>query len=423
MADEATRGAIVGLAVLGGLLLNLMPCVLPVLSLKLVALAGYAGDERRAARFGLIATAAGVIVSFGVLAGALIVLKAAGAAIGWGIQFQQPWFLAGMALVTTLFAASLWGWLRISAPAVISSALGSMRGRNRLADSFLMGVFATLLSASCSAPFVGTAVGFALGRGPLDIALVFASLGLGMAAPFIAVAAAPGLVVALPRPGPWMIWLQRAFGLALIGTAAWLLSVLAIEAGPAVALFTGAALAVLLAALAWRHNLPESPHARHGIAVAAIALAATVVMVPALRGQAISVGPDNASVGTERWQRFDEATVHRLVAEGKTVLVNVTAAWCLTCKVNELTVLGQPPVADRLRASDMVAMRADWTRPDPVVTAYLQSFGRYGVPLDVVYGPSAPEGILLPELLTTDAVMAALRRAAPVGDRKLEATE
>ncbi|HET9019956.1 MAG TPA: protein-disulfide reductase DsbD domain-containing protein, partial [Acetobacteraceae bacterium] len=236
---------IIGVALLGGLILNLMPCVLPVLSLKLLALVGYAGAARRHARLGLLATASGVVVSFLAIAAVLIGLKATGAAIGWGIQFQVPWFLAGMALLTTLFAASLWDWLPIGLPGGVERAVGSVRGHGRFSDAFLLGAFATLLAASCSAPFVGTAVGFALARGPADIAAVFLALGLGMGAPFLAAAAVPGLVAFLPRPGAWMIWLRRVLGVALLGTAGWLLSVLALEAGTAAALVAGAALLVL----------------------------------------------------------------------------------------------------------------------------------------------------------------------------------
>lgn len=398
-----------------------MPCVLPVLSLKLLALAGYAGAERRAARLGLLATAAGVIVSFGVLAAALILLKTAGSAIGWGIQFQQPWFLAGMALVTTLFAAGLWGWAPVALPSAIANSIGSVRGRGRFGNAFLMGAFATLLAASCSAPFVGTAVGFALARGPTDIALVFGALGLGMAAPFLAVAAVPGLVACLPRPGSWMIWLQRVLGLALLGTAAWLLFVLSLEAGPEISLIAGGMLVLLLAALAWRRWLPTGRRERGSIGAVALVLAALAVLVPSLHGQAVSIKPARSQDDAGQWQPFDEASLHRMVSAGKTVLVDVTAAWCLTCKANELAVLGQPPVMGRLHDPNVIAMRADWTRPDPVITTYLQSFGRYGVPLDAVYGPGAPQGIALPELLTTQVVMEAFRRAAGTG--KQEANE
>jgi suppressor for copper-sensitivity B len=420
---DATLGAILGIALLGGLILNLMPCVLPVLSLKLLALTGYAGAERRAVRLGLLATAAGVILSFGALAGALIGLKSAGAAIGWGIQFQQPWFLAGMALITTLFAASLWGWVPIGLPAGIAGAVGSMRGHGRLTNAFLMGAFATLLAASCSAPFVGTAIGFALARAPVDIALVFGALGLGMAAPFLAVAALPGLVAYLPRPGRWMIWLERALGLALLGTAIWLLSVLALEAGVKIAIVVSAMLALLLATVAWRHRLPVGRSARGVVGIAALMLAVLTVLLPSLRSQALAIRPTSSPSDTQQWQVFDEAALRQMVSDGKLVFVDVTAAWCLTCKANELAVLDRPPVAARLHDPGVIAMRADWTRPDPQITAYLQNFGRYGVPLDVVYGPGAPQGIALPELLSAEAVMDAFRRAATARARKQEAAQ
>ncbi len=401
------RLAIVGLALLGGLVLNLMPCVLPVLSLKLLALAGYGGAERRAARLGLLATAAGVIVSFGVLAASLIGLRAAGAAIGWGIQFQQPWFLAGMALATTLFAASLWDWLPMALPGSIAEAAGSVRGRGKLGDAFLLGAFATLLAASCSAPFVGTALGFALARGPLDIALVFAALGVGMAAPFLAIAAVPGLVAWLPRPGAWMEGLRRVLGLALFGTAAWLLWVLAIEAGLTMALLAGMLLVVLLGVLAWRRRLAGS--GRRMAATAAVLLAAVAVLVPALSGPVTSRVAREPGGGL--WRPFTEAALRRALGQGHIVFVDVSAAWCLTCKVNELTVLDRAPAAGLLRSPRVLAMRADWTRPDPAITAYLQGFHRYGVPLDVVYGPGAPAGVALPELLTQGAVANGVREA------------
>jgi suppressor for copper-sensitivity B len=409
---------IIGLALLGGLILNLMPCVLPVLSLKLLALVGYAGGERRAARLGLLATAAGILASFGVLAAALIALKAAGAAIGWGIQFQQPWFLAMMALAMALFAASLWDWLPFMLPGRVAGVAGSVPGRGRYGDAFVMGGFATMLAASCSAPFVGTAVGFALARGPFDIGLIFGALGLGMAAPFLAVAVAPGLVAWLPRPGPWMNWLRRVLGLALLGTAVWLLSVLALETGLETAALAGGLLSVLLALLAWRRSVVPPRPARRMAGAAALMLAAAAVLVPAQRGQAEPIGGRKITPTAGPWRPFDEAALHRMVAQKNIVFVDVTAAWCLTCKVNELAVLDRAPVADQLRAPSVIAMRADWTRPDPAITSYLQSFGRYGVPLNVVYGPGAPTGIALPELLTPGAVMDALQRAGASFNQK-----
>jgi suppressor for copper-sensitivity B len=227
----------------------------------------------------------------------------------------------------------------------------------------------------------------------------------------------------LPRPGSWMIWLQRVLGLALLGTAAWLLFVLSLEAGAEISLIVGGMLVLLLAALAWRRRLPTGRRERGSIGAAALVLAALAILVPSLHGQAVSIEPARSQDDAGQWQPFDEASLHRMVSSGKTVLVDVTAAWCLTCKANELAVLGQPPVVDRLHDPNVIAMRADWTRPDPIITTYLQSFGRYGVPLDAVYGPGAPQGIALPELLTTEVVMEAFRRAAGAGTGKQEAHE
>ena len=399
--------AILGSALLGGLILNVMPCVLPVLSLKLLCVAGYAGAERRRVRFGLLATAAGVICSFLIIAAVLSGLKLAGAAVGWGIQFQQPWFLAGMAALTTLFAASLWDVLPIGMPGFAATAAG-MRPRNPMLDAFAAGAFATLMATSCSAPFVGTAAGFALARGPAEIMLIFTVLGLGMAAPLLAVAAAPGLVRFLPRPGAWMVWLRRVLGVALAATALWLLWVLAQLAGPGAATIAGIALVALVAALAVQDRCAGAW--RRAAQGAAMALVAISVLVPGL-----AVPPPSQRASNEgqaiQWQSFDLARIRREVAAGKLVFVDVTAAWCLTCKVNEAAVLDRDPVAGRLANTGLVAMRADWTRPEPQITAYLQSFGRYGVPLNVVYGPARPDGEALPELLSSSAVLAAMERA------------
>ena len=403
--------AVLGAALLGGLILNAMPCVLPVLSFKLLSVANYAGAQCRQVRRGLLATAAGILASFLLLAATLAILKLGGAAIGWGIQFQQPLFLAAMAAAMTLFAASLLGLLSINLPG-FALAAGNLRPRHPLLDSFTAGAFATLLATSCSAPFVGVAVGFALARGPAEILLVFAALGLGMAAPLLAVAAAPGLVRLLPRPGPWMLVLRRLLGLALAGSAVWLLWVLAQVTDATTAATTGLLLAAILAALALRHRIPSARRPL-GAGVAVLVLATI-----ALPSWTIPLNAASAPSGGF-WRPLDAAAIQREVAAGNTVFVDVTAAWCLTCKVNEAAVIDRDPVAARLRQPGTVAMRADWTRPEPAVTAYLQSFGRYGVPLNVVFGPAAPQGYPLPELLTTSAILDALKQAAAPGKQAL----
>jgi len=398
---------IVALALLGGLILNVMPCVLPVLSLKLLGVVGQAGAARRHVRLSFIASAAGVLAAFLALAASLVALRAAGVRIGWGIQFQQPLFLTAMAVLVTLFAANLWGWLSLGLPGRLAdSAVGGIEAADRhgsLAGSFVGGAFATLLATPCSAPFLGTAVGFALARGPLEIVLIFAALGLGLALPYLLLAAVPGLVRLLPRPGPWMGWLRRLLGIALIATALWLLSVLRAQLADSVVIAIGCVLLLLLLAL---RGLPMA--ARPLRAMACAGAAAAALALPLWSGGAAN-RPGVEVAGT--WRSFDRERIGALVREGKVVFVDVTAAWCVTCQVNKAAVLARGPVAERLTRPDLVAMRADWTRPDPLIADYLASFGRYGIPFNAVYGPGAPEGVALPEILSDDAVLGAIERA------------
>lgn len=395
--------AILAVALLGGLVLNVMPCVLPIVSIKLFALTRHAGAARGAVRLGLAATALGIVTSFLLLAAVLVGLKLSGATLGWGIQFQQPLFLAGMAALLVLFAASFFEWLPIGLPGAVAG-LGATGSRAVLAEAFLFGAVSTLLATPCSAPFVGTAVGFALARGPGEIAGVFLCLGLGMASPFLAVALAPGLVARVPRPGPWMARVRRGLGVLLLGTAAWLLVVLWGVAGPGAAGAVACLLAAVLGFRAWVTPRGAVEERRWpGFATAALALGAV----------AAAALPATATGGrvSDGWQAFDPDRLAREVADGRTVLVDVTATWCLTCKVNEAAALETAAVRARLDRPGTVRMRADWSRPDPVIAAYLRRFGRYGIPLDVAYGPRRPEGEALPELLSAGTVTAALDRA------------
>lgn len=359
---------ILAVALLGGLILNIMPCVLPVLALKLAGVADHAGTSRRTIRLSFLATAAGVLSTFLILAFALIGLKAAGASIGWGIQFQQPLFLGFLILVCLTFAANLAGWFEIPLPAFIGTAQQKVDGGagataeksaaiGTYGKPFLTGMLATLMATPCSAPFVGTAIGFALARGAQEILIIFLTLGLGLALPYIAVAALPGTIAWLPRPGRWMLWLKRVLALALIGSALWLGSVLAAQLG----------------------LLPGS-----------------------------AAEKDSAQIA---WQPFDESRIAPLVREGKVVFVDVTAAWCVTCQANKRLVIDRAPVADQLQGEKVVAMLADWTKPSDMIAGYLAAHGRYGIPFNIVYGPDAPGGIVLPELLSSDAVLAALKQA------------
>ena len=354
-SSTATIVAMLGIALAGGLILNLMPCVLPVLSIKVLGALGHGGAQLRHIRAAFIASAAGIIVSFLALAAAAIAVKTAGAAVGWGIQFQQPLFLAVMIAILMGFALNLWGAYEIRLPSALMSA-GANGSHHSLGGHFLSGAFATLLATPCSAPFLGTAIGFALARGPTEIVAIFTALGLGMALPYLLVALWPQAAQRLPRPGRWMIRVKQVMGLALAATAVWLGAILATQTG---------------------------------------LVAAT----------------DTTDKGAIAWVTFDQAAIAEAVAQGKVVFVDVTADWCITCKVNKAAVIERGPVAARLRSGEIIAMRADWTRPSDAIAQYLASFGRYGIPFNAVYGPKAPQGLALPELLSSDGVIKALDQA------------
>ena len=406
-SEPASQIAIIlALAFLGGLILNLMPCVLPVLALKFLGAVKSGGKESRAVRAGFLASAAGVVAAFVLLAFAAVVGKEAGYLVGWGIQFQQPAFLILMVLLLILFACNLLGFFEIALPGWMSDIARRPLDSKTLAGNFLTGVFATVLATPCSAPFLGTALGFALSRGAFEILTVFTALGLGMALPYLAVAAAPGVAHLLPRPGPWMTTLKRIFAVALAATALWLLSVLASQSSPTVAILVGCLAAANAMALAFMRDGEFWRKGRiAGVAVLALlAFAAPVFLTPS--ADRTETAPEGL------WKIFDAAAIPSLVATGHVVVVDVTADWCLTCKVNETLVLDTAEIVALLRSDNVVAMRADWTRPNDAITRYLASFGRYGIPFNAVYGPGAPQGIALPELLTKDAVERAIEKAA-----------
>jgi len=416
-ADFATLAGILGLALLGGLILNLMPCVLPVLSIKLLSVVHQGGRARGAIRASFLASAAGILFSFLVLAGLAVALKSAGLAVGWGIQFQQPLFLSAMALVMALFAYNLLGFFEVPLPGFIGRVAERGTGEGHphsLWSNFGAGALATLLATPCSAPFLGTSVGFALSRGAFEIFLIFVALGVGLALPYLLVAAAPRLVAWLPRPGAWMVVLRRVLGLLLAATAVWLLTVLAAQVGVLAASLTGGLLLGLGLVLWAGPNLaPKLRPLRLRGATPALAglLALAAFALPA----GVSAPPHSeppAASDRLAWQPLDAGAIAALVAEGQVVFVDVTADWCITCQVNKRLVLDTDAMTERLADPGIVRMRGDWTLPSDAISGYLAGFGRYGIPFNAVYGPRAPEGVALPEILTRDAVLAALEQAA-----------
>jgi suppressor for copper-sensitivity B len=411
-APAGPRGlaVILLLGVVGGLILNAMPCVLPILSLKVFGLVRSAAGGRRHVRVGALATAAGILVSFWALAGAAIAAKAAGSAVGWGVQFQRPGFVAFLAAVILFFSLNLWGLFEIQLPGRLATAAGE-GGREGVAGHFVSGLFATLMATPCSAPFLGTAVGFALAQRAPTVAAVFTAIGLGMALPYLVLAAAPDAARLLPRPGAWMETVKGVMGFLLAGALVWLLYVLANQIAPErLALVESALLASALGVwLASRARLGST--ARRLWGGVAIALAAGAIALAAGAGPAVRQVEAAGDPGRIAWQDWDAAEAVRLAATGTPVLLDITADWCVTCKVNERLILETPEVRAALARYGVVPMKADWTRRNDAIGDFLASHGRYGIPFYMLYRPGR-EPRVLPELLTKDLVLAALEDAA-----------
>ena len=392
-----------GIALLGGLILNVMPCVLPVLGLKLNSIVANPNATRRAVRSQFLASAAGILVSFWAIAGLLMTLKLTGQAVGWGVQFQSPIFIGVMTLVIWLFALSLFDVLRIDLPSSWQTWLAT-RGGHTTSGHFVQGVFATLLATPCSAPFLGTAVAYALGGSLTALWLIFTALAVGMALPWLLVAAFPELTRTLPKPGPWMNHVKRVFALLLVATTVWLFWLWMPYLGVVGAIAVGA---LLLATSVW---LTYRTLGKFAAIKGAAGLLA--VMVLAIVGASLTAERWATPMNSDPdWVALDEAVIAQAVDQGKLVFVDVTADWCITCHANKVGVILQSPVYDAITAPNVVAMQGDWTRPSERVTQYLQKHQRYGVPFNIVYGPGAPNGIALPVILTDKAVMRALEQA------------
>ena len=402
-------------AFLGGLILNLMPCVFPILSMKAASLAGHA-HEARAARHQGLAYLAGVLTTFLSLAGALIALKAAGAAIGWGFQLQSPAAVAALAVLMVLVALNLSGVFEIGAS--LQGAGGRLADNRRgMLGSFLTGVLAVVVAAPCTAPFMGPAMGFALTQSPVVSLLVFAFLGLGLAAPFVALSFAPALLRLMPKPGAWMETLRNVLAFPMFGTAAWLVWVLARQTGP-LGLALALAAALLAAFAAWlfgRAQKREKALILRGLAAVALLVVAgllyglTLAPPPATAAPTGAVAAGSVDLPSEPWS---PERVAALRAEGRPVFVNFTAAWCVTCQVNDAAAIARPATAEAFRKANAVYLVADWTNRDGAIAKALAVHGRAGVPLYLVYGADGSPPVVLPQLLSEGMVIEAIGKAA-----------
>lgn len=388
------------MAVIGGFLLNLMPCVLPVLSLKILSLISHGGGSKAGVRRSFLTTAAGIMFSFLLLALMTVILKKLGHTLGWGVQFQQPLFLIALILLLTFFTANMWGLFEINLPPALLDKLSAHHPK--MAGDFATGALATLLATPCTAPFLGTAVGFALASGSTrEIFGIFIMLGFGMVIPYIFIAAVPEVATMLPKPGAWMVRLRFALGIALALTAAWLLWVLSAQIAGVYALTVTVCMIGIVALL----GVHTAGYAKRMVNFGLLALAIIAMSL------ALGSAPQSGAKMETQWQPFNESEIPIQVAANHVVFVDITADWCLTCQANKKLVLSDDAINHRLFHSDVVAMQGDWTNPDPDITNFLHKFRRYGIPFNVVYGPGAPMGITLPELLSREVVFEALQKA------------
>lgn len=402
------------LAFIGGVILNLMPCVLPVLSIKVFGLVQHSHATPAQVRMHGVAYAAGVLVSFAAIAAALIGLRAGGAEIGWGFQLQSPLFVAVLTYILFAVALNLSGAFSVGFQlAGVGSDLSSRPG---YAGSFFTGALATVVATPCTAPFMASAIGFAVTQPWYVSAAVFEALGFGLAFPFLLATAVPGVHRFLPKPGVWMLRLKHLLAFPVYATAVWLLYVLSQEAGQsAVSIVLIGAL--MIAFGAWLYDAAWSSgnllrNWAVGFSVATLLSAFALLGLVSdgdSQGETRTVGDSDPN-----WRPFSHARLDELRAEGKPVFIDFTATWCITCKVNERLVLSDPAVRKALADADVAMLRADWTRQDPEITREIEANGRLGVPLYLFYpkpmpGDDRPSPIILPQILRADSLLREVR--------------
>lgn len=415
-------GMALGLAFIGGLILNLMPCVFPVIGLKILGFAGQGaggdhldGGARRRVRHGAGWFALGVVVSFWVLAAVLLVLRAGGAAVGWGFQLQSPLFVAAMGLLFVAIGLNLSGLYEFGASLTRVGAFDRLDDRHPAWSSFASGGLAVLVATPCTAPFMGPALGYTLTQPAPQALAVFTALGLGMAAPYVLLGCFPGWLRLLPRPGRWMESLRQFLAFPMYAAAAWLAWVLGRQSGVDAVLGFAIA-AIILAAGLWAWGRFGQRGVRAGsrgvaalVAVGCIAGALAIAWQGANRATSPVVAD---AVGDNEWRPWSSATLEALLASGQPVFVDFTAAWCVSCQANKLMVLDTDTVREAFDARGVRLLRADWTRRDPEITAALARHGRNGVPLYLLYDGKGSAPQVLPELLSTGIVLDALERIA-----------
>jgi len=400
---------ILSFALLGGLLLNIMPCVFPILSLKALSIVQTAAHSAAMARRNGYVFTLGVLLCFAIIAGTLLILRSGGEAIGWGFQLQSPVFvltLAWLIFAMGLQFSGVWSfgesWMGIG---------HNMTAQRSYLGAFVTGVLAVIVATPCTAPFMGTALGYALSQPAWIALMIFLCLGLGMALPWLLISLWPGLSTYLPKPGAWMERVKQVLAFPLYATAAWLLWVLAQQVNQQSLLYALLSLVLIALGLWFWQNTRSASKAWRRSAVMALLLLIGLMSTLLWKLEAAVTIPVSAQ---QNWEPYDADTLARFRAEGKAVLVNFTAAWCISCLVNEKVVLSSDEIKTELRDKSIVYMKGDWTSRDPAITRVLEQYGRSGVPL-YLYFPSDPqrEAAVLPNILTRGIVLQALKELEP----------
>jgi suppressor for copper-sensitivity B len=391
----------------GGFILNFMPCVLPVLSIKLMSILNNKQYDHQTIKSSFLATSCGIICSFIIIAIITCILMSLGKSVGFGLHFQQPAFIIALIIILIIFTINLLEKIQVSLPASLNDIIIKYLPKNdkNIISSFFNGMFTTILATPCTAPLVGSAISFALSQGCPEIFLIFTLMGTGLASPYILVSFYPRLIDYLPKPGNWMVKLKKLMAIFLVITILWLLVVISNQLGELAAFLLF--LIILLLKFCLTENSGFLSNIKYKI-ISCLILIILAFYIPFENAKNIDSYENYID---EIWQKFDPNKIDNLVKEGKIIVIDFTADWCISCKINKLTTLNRPDILYYLKHNQVIAMRANLTKDNLQAVDFMKKFNRHGIPFNVIYGPKAPNGIPLSEILTTDLLKNSLKQA------------
>ena len=374
------------IAFIGGIILNFMPCVLPVLSLKIYSLINLNKDNKEKIFFSSLASVAGILFSFILLGIVTILLRVLGNEVGWGIQFQSSEFLLIFAFILFFFSLNLIGFFEIFMPSIFNT-LNNIDFRNKYISAFFTGIISTALATPCSAPFLGTAVSFAFTQNDLYTMLIFIALGLGFGIPYFLIMVSPRVLNIFPKPGQWMIKMKYILGMLVLLTALWLLSLMDFNLSVLYLIF------ILVGGL--------------GFYISRLELSKSILTIALLLISSFAIFQKQEQ-NDEMWSNYEKNILEDMIEKNKIVFVDVTADWCVTCKINKMVTLDKKEMKSFFKENDVKLLKADWTNKNIEIQNYMKSFDKYGIPLNVIYGPKNKEGLVLGELLSKKQIIEAI---------------